>query len=503
MFETATAWKYLFAPRLRWSFFVMLLGGSALAGLGGAAQVWAPSLSYLGAGLLGAGGLMAVVGGLMLLFSLFTTVSILAVFFAVATMVLGRGVTAGFSQEFKDKVLGFNAHVLVMKSGYGLTEYRQVIQEVQGMDGVLGAAPFTIADMLVAKGRQHTHVLMKGVLPRNVEKVLDLRRYIQAKTPVEMERKLDLLSAHLDKGGVGPGQTGGCSPKVDDDGDPIPGSRKHCPLPGIVIGTRLAARLHAREGDILRLMSPTAEVAQIEGGDVHGAPPKARDFRVVGLFYCGFEEYDQKLVFVHLKAAQAFLNSPDGPDKDAVLGVEIKLKDIYDAPAVAHAIERKLGGQPYRVITWMQLNRPLFTALRTQRTIFVVIGVVVLGVAAFSILAALAMMVIDKTREVAILRSMGSSAGGIARVFLLVSLLIGTLGSGLGAAFGLLMAQSLGRLDFPLDPKVYLISHLPVQVSYSEVVWVVGATLVLCFVAALYPAFKAASLRPVDGLRDD
>ncbi|MDX9999851.1 MAG: ABC transporter permease [Polyangia bacterium] len=559
MFEIVTAWRYLFKPEIRGEKLLLALWGllttafgalgqqasptrpiaivvAALvtaswiaAGLvfglrGGKGRVgrvillvitagfWAAQLllvslsavpvTYLGAFGLGAGLLALSVALLWTVFTMFTTVSILAVFFAVGTMVMGRAVTSGFSQEFKDKVLGFNAHVLVMKWGYGLTEYKQVIREVKGMENVTGAAPFTISDMLIAKDREHTHVLMKGVPPKTVGEVLDLRKYILADGPADLETKIQRMSLHLDKGGVGPGQPGGCEPKFDPDGDPIPGSRGKCLLPGVVIGKRLAERLAAKEGDIVRLISPTAEIQKMRGASSgQGAPPQARDFRVAGIFYCGFEEYDQKLVFVHLEAAQQFLYARGSPDEDAVLGVEIKLSDIYEAPEVAARIEQKLGGQPYRVITWMQLNRPLFSALRMQRLIFVVIGIVVLGVAAFCILAALAMMVIDKTREVAILRSMGASSGGIARAFLMVSLLIGFFGSVLGAGFGLIMSHSLGRLDFPLDPKVYLISRLPVMVDHLEVAAMVLGTLLLCFVAALYPAFKAAAMRPVEGLR--
>lgn len=559
MFEAITAWRYLFSPRYTpgrlffavYSFclatsgmatqalaprpqllaylnlgvgFAMLGGGVVgalllrerkaakrmlivLAVLGAThlvegGLIWAlrPSTEYVGAANGAVGGLMFVTACLLFVFTMFTVVSILAVFVAVSTMVMVRSVTNGFSQEFKDKVLGFNAHVLVMKWGYGLTEYPEVIAEVKRMDHVTGAAPFTIADMLVAKGGEHTHVLMKGVQPHTVGEVLDLKKYVTADNEKDLQRRINSMGHHLDKGALGAGQTGECKCKTDADGDCIPGSRKHCKLPGIMIGSRLAKRLGAKEGDIVRLISPTAEIQKLRG-EVRGGPPVARDFRVVGLFYCGFEEYDQKLVFVHLKAAQHFLNPGSGPDKDAVLGVEIKLDDIYAAQEVAATIEKRLGGKPYRVITWMQLNKPLFSALRTQRLIMIIISAILLMVAAFCILAALAMMVIDKTREVTILRSMGVSSGGIARIFLMVSLMIGFVGVTLGVGYGLLMCNMLGRLNFPLDPKVYLISRLPVMVVYSEILWVIAGTLFLCFNAALYPAFKAAALRPVDGLR--
>lgn len=484
---------------ITWILLVLLAG--LIAGGGTVVLVLRPPAEYVGALLFAAGGILVVVALLLFLFSMFTTVSILAVFIAVSTMVMVRSVTNGFSQEFKDKVLGFNAHVLVMKWGYGLTEYKQVIREVKSLSHVRGAAPFTIADMLVAKDREHTHVLMKGVQPHTVGEVLDLKKYVGARDDKDLQRKLDAMGTHLENGAVGAGQTGECKCKTDPDGDCIPGSRRVCKLPGVMIGTRLAKRLKAKEGDIIRLISPTAEIQKLRGEVRGGGPPVARDFRLVGLFYCGFEEYDQKLVFVHLKAAQHFLNPSSGPDQDAVLGVEIKLDDIYAARDVALTIEKRLGGKPYRVITWMQLNKPLFSALRTQRLIMIIISVTLLMVAAFCILAALSMMVIDKTREVTILRSMGVSSGGIARIFLMVSLIIGIVGVFVGVGFGLLMCNTLGRVNFPLDPKVYLISRLPVLVVYQEIFLVIAGTLVLCFVAALYPAFKAAALRPVDGLR--
>ncbi len=560
MFEAITAWRYLFRPRYspgRMVFALMtlftgvggvaiqtlgprpetlallllgvggaLLGGgglgalalrgsdsrrilTVLAGVGvvvlvGAGLVWVirPASEYVGAGLGALGFLLFVMACLLFLFTMFTVVSILAVFVAVSTMVMVRSVTNGFSQEFKDKVLGFNAHVLVMKWGYGLTEYPEVIAEVKKIPRVTGAAPFTIADMLVAKGAEHTHVLMKGVQPSTVGEVLDLKKYVHADNAADLQRRINSMGYHLDKGALGAGQTGECKCKTDADGDCIPGSRRKCKLPGIMIGTRLASRLKTKVGDIIRLISPTAEIQKLRG-EVRGGPPVARDFRVVGLFYCGFEEYDQKLVFVHLKAAQHFLNPGSGPDKEAVLGVEIKLDDIYAAQDVARTIEKRLGGKPYRVITWMQLNKPLFSALRTQRLIMIIISAILLMVAAFCILAALAMMVIDKTREVTILRSMGVSSGGIARIFLMVSLIIGFVGVTLGVGYGLLMCNMLGRLNFPLDPKVYLISRLPVMVVYKEIFYVIGGTMILCFNAALYPAFKAAALRPVDGLRHE
>jgi lipoprotein-releasing system permease protein len=459
------------------------------------------SIQYVGAFLVAGGGLLAVVLFLTCFFSVFTTISITGVILGAASLVMVRAVTRGFGQEFQDKVLGFNAHVLVMKNTYGFTEYRSVMDLVRKIPQVSGAAPFTIAEMIITHEEKHTTVLMKGVDPRRVEEVLDLPKYVQASDREELDRIMDGMGRHLDKGLVGPGQTGACK-RFDEDGDPIPGAEKKCELPGIMLGKGLKTTLKVEQGDVVRLISPTAELESYRQTTGEQPRPLARDFRVVGSFYCGFEEYDQKMAFVHLKAAQRFVNPSALPEDDnAVLGVEIKLDDIYEAGNVAQHIKAMLGSADYRIVTWDQLNRPLFEALRTQKLIMTLIVFIMVLVAAFGILAALIMMVLNKTREIAILKAMGATAGGISRIFQFAGVMVGMVGVGCGVGLGVLNCHFLSGLNFPLDPQVYLISRLPVMVDWVEMVTVLAAGLVLCFLSTLYPSYRASSFHPVDGLR--
>ncbi len=458
-------------------------------------------VSYSGGLLIGSSSLLFLVFLLLCFFSAFTTISVTGVVLGAASLVMVRSVTRGFAQEFQDKVLGFNAHVLVMKNYYGFNEYPEVAKMIRRLPHVTGAAPFTIAEMLITAGRRHTTVLMKGVDPPRVGEVLDLNKYVQVSGPKELSHVIDAMAKNLDKGLVLAGHPGSCQ-RFDEDGDPIPGVARHCPLPGIMIGKGLARKLGVRVGDVVRLISPTAELQAYRDEQASADAPLARDFRVVATFYCGFEEYDDRLVFVHLRAARHFVNpEADQDDDNAVLGIEIKLDDIYAAGAVAKAIQAKLPEGDYRVITWYELNRPLFEALQSQKRMMTLFVSITVLVAVFGILAALTMMVLNKTREVAILKAMGATKGGVSRIFQFAGVMVGMAGVAGGTLLGILNCRVLSAVHFPLDPKVYLISRLPVLVDWSEVGLIVGAGLVLCFLSTLYPAHKAASHNPVQGLR--
>jgi lipoprotein-releasing system permease protein len=199
---------------------------------------------------------------------------------------------------------------------------------------------------------------------------------------------------------------------------------------------------------------------------------------------------------VSLKEAQKFF----GP-QDVVTGVEMKLDDVEVAGQVSRRLSQDLGGAPYRVIDWEELNRNLFTALKMQKVALVIFLTLIILVAAFNIVAALTMLVIDKTKEIAILKSMGMRAFGVARVFQVAGLTIGCVGIGCGLLVGLLVCAVVARYGYSLDPHVYLIDRLPVQVSLDEVLLTCGITLAICFIATLYPSLKAAQLEPVEGLR--
>jgi lipoprotein-releasing system permease protein len=244
------------------------------------------------------------------------------------------------------------------------------------------------------------------------------------------------------------------------------------------------------------VVSPKAALDPSRWGQ-DGAGPSMREFRVGGLFYSGFQEYDARLAYVSVPDAQSFYEGRG----DIVTGVELKLDDIDRARDVAQKLDDELGGLPYDVIDWERLNHNLFAALRTQKVAITVILTIIIIVAAFNIIAAMTMLVIGKAKEIAILKSMGMRATGVARVFQAAGLFIGLIGTGCGLAVGLTTIAVLRRYDYQLDPHVYLIDRLPVKVNPDELVMTACITLAICLLATLYPAIKAARLPPIDGLR--
>ena len=396
------------------------------------------------------------------LFSMFTSVSVLGVALGVAALTIVLAVTTGFQKEFRDKVLGVNAHVIITKADLGFPEYRDVIATAKAIDpDVIGAEPFIFAEMLATRGKgELSGVAIKGVDPLHVREVLDLDKAM-------VQGSLDALQHP-----AAPGEA-----------------------PPIIVGSELAHKLKAKLGDSITLVSPLADL-DLRTGRSKGAP-HTRVFRIAGVFYSGFMEYDSRLLYAALADTQALLGLGD-----QARGVELKVRDVDRADEIAHELERKLGGM-YEVQDWYELNHNLFTALNLQKLALVIILTLIIIVAAVNMVSALTMMVTDKTREIAILKSMGASNGGIALIFQVVGLAIGGVGTLIGVGLGLAICAVLGHFGFQLDSKVYLIDHLPIEVRPIEVLIVCAITMAISVVATVFPARVASALRPVDGLRYD
>ena len=267
-------------------------------------------------------------------------------------------------------------------------------------------------------------------------------------------------------------------------------------LPGIILGRTLTRELDARVGDTVRIVTP------LSGLDVSlWAPeaqvPRSREFRVIGIFYSGFDEYDTRLVYVDLFEAQAFYDHGD-----VVTGVELRLEDPDDAPFVAAHIEQELGGTPYRILDWEQLNHNLFTALRIQKIALTVVVSALVMVSGLLIIATLVLMIFEKKREIAILKAMGASNSEIMRIFVLVGSTIGAIGTFLGVALGYGVCRLLIAYGWPLDPGVYLIDHLPVEIDIKDYVVVSCVSLAISVLSTVIPSYvTAATMKPIDGLR--
>ena len=462
LYEFFVGWRYLYAPR-RTRLLTVLGGGFALAAAVGALLFLATSWQAAGALLLLGGVIGAAFAVMLMFFSAFTAISALGVALGVAILIWVLSVTSGFQEAFRRKVLGVNAHVLVLKYGTDFAEYRRVMRQASTVPGVVAAAPFVFNEMMLARGSGLSGVLVKGIDPARAGRVLDLPQYlVQPKTALRDPHALATLLTER----------------------------------GIVIGRELARKLDARLGDRVRLVSPLT--ANDGGGWSPGRElPRARDFRVTGIFYSGFDEYDRRLVYVHLAQAQAFFDQGD-----VVTGVELKLADVFAARSVARRVARAVGTDgPFRTVPWSELNSTLFTALQNQKLMLeIVIGFIVV-VAAFNMLAALAVLVIRKTREIAILKALGMTSSGVARVFQGAGVIVWLVGTGLGLSWGYLGGIVLRRYGFQLDPRVYLLSELPVRMLPLEFLMTAVFALAVCLLATVYPAVRAARLDPVRGLR--
>lgn len=494
--------------------------------------------------------------------SIIGAIAIVGITLGVWALSAVLAITSGFQEAFRDKVLGVNAHVLVLKYGWDFTEYREVMAHVRSTPGVVGAAPFLINPMMITHGERISGVLVKGVDPSLLGQVLDLPTYLRegslaglrppgstAPPPPNEEpsarndRSLDdfivrarreltsprgvlapRVSLDEDPPAAAPAAPSAPSaPARDDllpsgetaryelppdtaaDDDPLDSYARQvaqesdqgassAAAPGVVIGKTLARNLHLRVGDSVRIISPLtgADSAIVR----QGATPRARDFRVVGIFDAGFDEYDSRLVYVDLWQAQRFFDQGD-----AVTGVEVKVRNITRARAIGRRIERALGGGAYHTLDWEALNHNLFTALSLQKLALSFVITIIIVIAAFNVIATLVMVVLDKRREIAILKAMGAPEGAILRIFLAQGLAVGGLGTLLGISLGAATCALLSTYHFPLDPQVYLIRYVPVRPSVAEFAFTAVIAMLIALVASLVPAVWASRLAPVDGLR--
>jgi lipoprotein-releasing system permease protein len=261
----------------------------------------------------------------------------------------------------------------------------------------------------------------------------------------------------------------------------------------VVIGRSLAKRLGVGLGDCLQITSP--QIGMSFGGG-HARPPIAKQFRVIAMFEAGFDQYDSKLVYTDLYEAQAFYEQGD-----SVTGVEAKVDDIEKAADISKQVDRLLANGVYHTMDWRELNHGLFTALLIQQIAMSVVLTLIIVVAAFTVIATLVMVVLDKKKEIGLLKAIGASDDAILRVFLYQGGIIGLVGTALGLAVGWVSCKFLLAYGFPLDPKVYFISKLPVNVRPTEFIITGVVAILICLVATIFPALYAARLRPSDALR--
>jgi lipoprotein-releasing system permease protein len=486
---------------------------------------------------LGVGVLAYVViffGVLLLSFSLFTSISIFGVFLGTCALVVVLSVMGGFENDLRKKILGTNAHAVVTRPKQAFSDYRGVIQEVSATPGVLACSPYLESEVMITSQTNLSGVLVKGIDPETIGRVTELPKYIRAeggagqlddlKHPERLSRIPEarfkpLVSDPLgepppDDAGEDTAASKPATRPASQPGTPPPGKHKKAvkpsleqlireaqkqigkkvparPVyPGIVIGAELAKNLRLYVGDDVNLVAP------LGGMSPAGPIPKAKPFRVAAIFYSGMYEYDTKHVYVTIPAAQRFLGTDD-----EVTGIEIKARGLEEASVLADTLRTRLAPRGFRVQDWKQMNVSLFTALKLEKFVMFVVLTFIVIVAAFSIVTNLIMVVLSKSREIAALKTMGSSNLGALKIFFYSGIYIGVIGMMVGVLTGVGLCEFLAHVGLPLDPEVYYISELPVRMSPIDISIVGLASVGLSFLATIYPSLIAARLQPVQGLR--
>ena len=390
--------------------------------------------------------------------SLITVISVMGVMIGVMTLNVVMAVMSGFEETLRDRLLGINAHIAVVRSGETLRDYENLLQQLSKENGVVAATP-TIYGQVTA-GSRVSGVVVRGIDPDRVNKVINVQSYLvqgnlaglKTQHPIQVEDRTVLL-------------------------------------PGIILGERLANQLGVFPGSAVQIVSPLGSPTAI------GVIPKVRRFIVIGILRTGMSEIDSTLIFMGLAEAQKFFDLGD-----AVTNIEIRIQNVNQSRQVAEQIQRHLGF-PYFAEDWTRLWPNLFSALQLEKTVYFLVLLLMVLIGAFNIVSTLQMVVMEKKKDIAILRSMGASQQSIRRIFLLKGCIIGFFGTMLGDILGLLVCLLISQYQFDLPDGVFLIKTVPVRMYPLNFIIVTLASFVVCLLASIYPARQAAKLDPVEIIR--
>ena len=392
--------------------------------------------------------------------SLITWISTLGIAIGVMTLTITLAVMTGFEGDLRDRILAFNPHVSIWGQLGSIANFEKVVDTARALPEVATAEPFIYGQLMLSTSTEFAGVLVRGIPPDGAG--------------------TDELAARLTSGAIA--DLG--RPVVVPLGD---GRGATAQLPGIILGGALAKKLQVGVGDAVSVAAAAAGTAGV---------PRLRRFADVGEFSSGMPEYDSGLAYVSLADAQR-LYDMDG----AVTGIELKLRDLYQANRIAEQLSSTLG-IGYRVRDWMAANKNLFGALALQKSVYSIVLLLIVTVAAFTVLATLVMVVMEKRKDIAILKSMGASGRSIGRIFIYKGVIIGVIGTllgNLGGIFGCWLLKNYQVVELPKD--VFFVNTVPVEIYPPYFVAVTVATLTICLLATLYPARMAARLAPVDVIR--
>ncbi|NOQ95785.1 MAG: lipoprotein-releasing ABC transporter permease subunit [Desulfobacterales bacterium] len=385
--------------------------------------------------------------------SVITAISILGIMIGVMALIVVLAVMNGFREDLMKKILGVNSHLLILSYKGGISDTERVIQEALEVDGVLSATAVVYSQVMIKNYGNISGAVLRGIDPATVGTVIDIGSMIRGGS-------VDLLK--------------------DSGTDP----------PGIILGSQLSKQIGAAPGDTVTLVSPIGKLTPL------GRVPSEGQFKVKALFESGMYEYDSSMVYLSLPDAQDFLSLGD-----EVTVIELKVKDIDQSDTIGKNIQEKLG-YPYWTKDWKMMNRSLFSALKLEKaTMFIILTMIVL-VGALNIISSLVMMVMEKNRDIAILRTMGASPKSIMSIFIFQGLFVGLIGTLLGLMSGSFLCHILARYKFiKLPPDIYYISTLPVRMEWLDVISIVFGAVIISFLATIYPSWQASKVNPVEALR--
>jgi lipoprotein-releasing system permease protein len=400
-----------------------------------------------------------------------TVISVIGVGAGVASLIIALAINNGFRQDLQDRLLGSTSHINLLRvESDGIRNWQGLLARLEKQPHVVAGAPAIYEQVLISRGARAQGAVLKGISPEEERKVSDLLDSVTKGSRAALDEH-------------SPSATN--APPAEDETTPRPASP-----PPIILGKDMADQLGSPVGSLVTITSPQGELTPF------GIVPKYKRFKVAGIFSSGFYDYDNNWAFIRLSDAQKLFDLTD-----VVSVLEFKVDDIYKAPEIAEKLEAE-AGKGFMSTNWMEQNRALFRALRLERVVtFITIGLIVF-VAALNILISLIMMVMEKTRDIAVLVSMGAKKGQIRRIFIYQGLLIGVIGTVLGLIAGYALSWMGGHYHLvALSAEVYSIDYVPFAPRAVDGLLVAGVAIGISFIATLYPSWSAASVLPAEALR--
>lgn len=377
-----------------------------------------------------------------------TIISISGVALGVMALIVVISVISGFHEDLQKKILGAQAHAVVLSYSGGIGDYKTIMDFLSKKQEIEACSPFIIGQVLISSGKRAHGVYLRGIIPQYDMKTTEIFKNVKYKY------------------------------------------ENYTDLPWIIIGKELANLLGVLPGDTITVISPMGSIGPL------GIIPKVKKFIVTGVFEIGMYEYDMNLAVTDLKTAQDFFEYGD-----KVTGIQLRLSDIYKADIISQKLTKELGGEFY-VKDWMQMNRNLFSALKLEKfTMFLILTLIVL-VASFNIVSMLMINVTEKQRDIAILKSMGATDNLIKQVFVFQGLIIGLVGTFIGLVGGVFLCEIIKSYEIvKLPADVYYLSRLPVKIKIFDIILICACALFISLISTVYPAHRASKINPVEILR--